>query len=157
MTLRTYLLITLSFGAVLLFSCDHKRVFESYDSVADAHWQKDSAFSFDCEIKDALLTYNLYINLRNSVDYPYSNVWMFITITPPEGVARTDTIEFALADPTGKWFGSGYGKFRDNKFQYRNNVFFPKAGTYNFKIQHGMRNDVLEGVSDVGVRVERIR
>jgi gliding motility-associated lipoprotein GldH len=157
MTFRKILLLLILTGLTTIYSCDRKRVFESYNPLPKRGWEKDSVLTYSCEIKDALISYNLYLNVRNSVDYPYSNIWLFVTTTPPVGVAKTDTIELALADPTGKWFGSGYGKFRDNKFAFRNGLYFTNAGMYNFTIRHGMRSDVLEGISDIGIRVEKTR
>jgi gliding motility-associated lipoprotein GldH len=39
---------------------------------------------------------------------------------------------------------------------YRSNVFFPNSGDYKISIQQGMRVNVLEGISDVGLRVEKM-
>lgn len=97
----------------------------------------------------------MYVNLRNSVDYSYSNIWLFLTIKPPKGQTVADTVEFVLADPSGKWFGNGYGKLRDNKLLYRRNVYFPATGVYTITVQHGMRTETLEGIYDVGIRLEK--
>ena len=32
-------------------------------------------------------------------------------------------------------------------------LFFNKAGSYTFEIQHGMRDTVLEGVTEIGLEV----
>jgi gliding motility-associated lipoprotein GldH len=157
MTLKKICTWLILLGITVFYSCDRKRVFESYNPIPEGKWSKDSVIACDCEIKDALLSYNLYMNLRNSVDYPYSNIWLFVTITPPEGVAQTDTVEFALADAMGKWFGSGYGKFRDNQLPFKIGTYFPKTGQYHIEIRHGMRNSELDGISDVGIRIEKTR
>ena len=40
---------------------------------------------------------------------------------------------------------------------YKSNVFFPVKGTYEFKIQHGMRIENLKGVYDFGLKIEKYR
>jgi gliding motility-associated lipoprotein GldH len=36
-----------------------------------------------------------------------------------------------------------------------NNLYFPLKGNYRFEIEQAMREPVLEGVTDVGVRFEK--
>ena len=40
---------------------------------------------------------------------------------------------------------------------YKSNVYFPRNGTYKFKIQHGMRVEDLKGIYDIGMKIEKIR
>ena len=39
---------------------------------------------------------------------------------------------------------------------YQQNVRFKTAGIYHYKIVHGMRDSVLAGINDVGIRVEKV-
>jgi gliding motility-associated lipoprotein GldH len=155
MTLRRFLFLFILCGIFFLTSCDKKGVFESYSPIPGDKWQKDSIFTYTIPIKESSRSYNMYVNLRNSVDYSYSNIWLFLTITPPKGQTVGDTVEFVLADPSGKWFGNGYGKLRDNKLLYRRNVYFQAPGDYTFTVQHGMRAETLEGIYNVGIRLEK--
>ncbi len=139
----------------LLGACNQDRVYERYSPVGENGWHKDSVMAYAFTTKDSAQNYTLSFNLRNTVDYPYSNIWLFITLDPPQGNTLSDTVEFILADPSGQWFGRGYGKFRDNKLPYRQNVYFPKPGTYIFKIQQGMREEVLKGIHDFGISIEK--
>ncbi len=43
---------------------------------------------------------------------------------------RTDTFEFTLAEPSGKWKGSGIGC---TNVLYKNSVYFPRKGNYTLK------------------------
>jgi gliding motility-associated lipoprotein GldH len=38
---------------------------------------------------------------------------------------------------------------------YQQNVRFKTKGTYHFKIVHGMRDSILIGINDIGMRVEK--
>ena len=140
---------------VVLFSCDPQKEFEAYHSIETSGWNKDSLVTFSVDLEDTVGNHNLYINLRNSGNYEYSNVWLFVNIKSPDGNTLSDTVEFQLADPSGKWTGNGIGDLFDNQFEYKENVFFPVSGTYEFSIQQGMRSQRLKGIKDVGLRIEK--
>ncbi|MDP4186197.1 MAG: gliding motility lipoprotein GldH [Bacteroidota bacterium] len=142
---------------VLLVSCDPNRTYEKYQKVDKNGWHQDSTIYFAVDISDTVNLYNLYVNIRNKGNYPNSNLWLFLTVTPPKGKSITDTVEFNLADIHGKWMGKGLGDLYDSQHLYKGKVFFPTAGTYRFKIQHGMRETLLPGIRDVGIRIEKIK
>jgi gliding motility-associated lipoprotein GldH len=97
----------------------------------------------------------LFVNIRNLGTYPYSNIYLFLTIGAPDGKLLTDTVEFTLADPSGRWTGSGIGGLHDNQILYKSSVYFPRKGIYTFRIKQGMRDNVLPGIRDVGIRIEK--
>ena len=147
--------VILLFGCIPLFSCDPKTVFDNYSRIEKPGWDKDSLKTFSVTVTDTLFTHNIYLNLRNRIDYNYSNIWLFIGVESPDGVSLKDTVQFSLADPSGRWTGKGFAGMKDNRFLYRNNVYFPHAGIYRFTVQHGMRQELLTGISDVGFRIEK--
>lgn len=138
-----------------LISCDRKKVFEAYHKIDEKGWNKDSVVVFNVHLTDTVRNNNLYVNIRNKGNYPYSNIYLFLSIGAPDGSLLTDTVEFTLADPSGKWRGSGIGGLHDNQIPYKSSVYFPHPGYYKFMIKHGMRDNVLQGIRDVGFRVEK--
>jgi len=138
-----------------IVSCDRKRVFESYYELDKKGWNKDSIVVFNVKLTDTIKNNNLYVNIRNKGTYPYSNIYLFLTIGSPDGALRTDTVEFTLAEPSGRWKGSGIGGLHDNRILYKSSVYFPHKGDYKFMIKQGMRDNVLEGIRDVGIRIEK--
>jgi len=144
-------------AAIILSSCDKKAVFQNYVRLPGGNWHKDSLVVFTVEITDTTQFNNLYFNIRNNVGYDFSNLWLFFSITPPRGEALADTVDISLAAPDGKWLGRGTGKYRDNQILFRRNIYFPHKGEYKFQIGQGMRADVLKGISDVGIRIEKVR
>ena len=68
----------------------------------------------------------------------------------------TDTINFYLADQRGKWLGSGVGSVFEMPVLYQQSIRFPKAGNYRYELSHGMRDSVLIGINDIGLRVEKV-
>lgn len=149
--------ILLFLSAVLIFiSCDRKSLVNEYRVIDKNGWNKDSLLVFEVPVSDTLKMHHVYVNVRNDIDYKYSNLWLFIGITQPgDTIPVTDTLEITLADPAGKWLGEGFGGIKTNETLYRKNVYFPKAGNYKIAVQHGMRGKILTGITDVGIRVER--
>ncbi|MDR2938664.1 MAG: gliding motility lipoprotein GldH [Prevotellaceae bacterium] len=142
--------------AIFLNSCDPARVYEQYRSFPIEGWVKDSAATFSVKISDTLTMNNVYINLRNTSAYPFSNIFMFVKATAPDSAYTIDTVEYTLADEFGRWTGKGFSKILDNRLIFRKQVIFPRGGIYTFEIQQGMRNEVLPHITDVGLRIEKV-
>ncbi len=157
--MKKFLIQIFLFGlTIILFSaCDRNKVFEDYIAIPDSVWNQDSIVQFDVPVTDSLQNHNLYINIRNEVNYTYSNLWLFIEIIQPDGKATKDTFEVTLAEPSGKWLGDGFGGLKTLQVIYRRNVYFPLLGEYKINIQQGMREENLKGISDVGFRVEKVQ
>jgi len=149
-------ILAFAFLGLALVSCDNNRYYEHNEAIANNTWFYDDAKVFELEIEDSLLSFNFYINVRNTVDYEFANLYFFIKSELPDGEFALDTVECQLADYQGKWLGDGRGEFRDNSFILRENMRFQKKGTYRFCLKHGMRRDSLKGIADVGIRLERL-
>lgn len=142
--------------ALAVVACQQNLVFEQYQTIQEKSWEKDSVLVFTIPVEDTLQNHNFYVNIRNDVNYAYSNLWLFITIEQPDGKTISDKFEIALADPSGKWLGEGFGGLKTREAVYRRNVFFPISGDYKVSIQQGMRENRLKGISDVGIRIEKV-
>ncbi len=139
----------------MLISCDPGRIYEKNIAIDNGVWNADSIIVFDMEITDTIQPYNFYINIRNSTDYRYSNLYIFIDTYFPDKTHARDTLEFILADTDGKWFGKGFGKIKESTVLLRRGVLFPMSGQYRFTMQQAMRTENLEGIEDVGMRIEK--
>lgn len=148
---------------IVFSSCDSNRVFDEYKSVSN-QWNKDSIISFNVTPPDSINSYNLFVNLRNNNDYKYSNLFLIVEMNYPNGKTIKDTLEYKMADPTGKLLGTGFTDVKENKLWYKgyDQPFkFNETGEYKINIQHAMRQngqvsgiDNLEGITDIGFRIE---
>lgn len=155
------LLVLVSLWSVT--SCDSSAVFDDYKSVP-SKWHKDSIASFNFTAPDTLKNYNLFLNLRNTNDYPFSNLFLIVELNYPNGKAVRDTLEYKMAQPNGELLGSGFSDIKENKLWYRGHKAkfkFTENGDYRVDIQHAMRKngnvdgvDNLIGVTDIGFRIE---
>lgn len=136
-----------------VISCDSNRIYEENFAVDDEGWKAEDVKTFQFDIEDTLSALNLFINLRTSTDYKYSNIYVFLYSEYPDGYSDKDTLEFILAEPDGRWLGESSGTVVENKVLISQGRFTHK-GTYTFKLEHAMRDEVLAEVIDVGFRVE---
>ncbi|NNK40980.1 MAG: gliding motility lipoprotein GldH [Winogradskyella sp.] len=148
---------------IVVLGCDSEAVYDHYKSVPNM-WHKDSIISFNINAPDTLKPYNLFVNLRNTNDYKFNNLYLIVDMNYPNGKVIKDTLEYKMAAPNGELLGSGFSDIKENKLWYKgfdNPFVFSEIGSYSIEIQHAMRQlgDVegvtnLDGVTDIGVRIE---
>ena len=149
----TYLLITCLFLFFCLYSCNSDAIFSENRLIKNEKWNSKDTLRFLFQVEDTLSAYEFLVNIRNTTDYKYSNFFLFIHILFPDKKRADDTLECVLADGIGKWLGKGHGKIKDNRIFYRKNILFPRKGIYKVSMVHGMREQNITGISDVGFMV----
>jgi gliding motility-associated lipoprotein GldH len=145
------------FTLLFLAGCDSNRVFEDYKEFDDRTWKVTDPAVFEFQIKDASKKYNLYYNVRNSLEYPYARIFVQYSLTDSIGTELTKklTSNFLFDQKTGRPLGrSGLGDVLDNQFLLLSNQSFKTEGTYRFRLDQFNRQDTLRGVLAVGLRVE---
>lgn len=147
------LIIALLTTLPILFSCNHGAVYSEVETISGNIWSRYNQVIFTAPVADTLTPSDILITLRTNSEYPYRNIFLFVTTTSPQGYSIKDTIEYYLADERGSWFGKGLGDIHDLSVPFKTNVLFPYQGEYIFRIEQGMRIDELAGVMDVGMRI----
>ena len=150
--------------AMLLASCDSNSEFDNYITLPKSAWNKKNTIQFTFPINDSIGKKNLFINLRNNKDYAYSNLFLITQMDFPDGQIIIDTLEYDMADVTGKFLGQGFTDIKENKLFYKENITFPRKGEYTFKVRQAMRKngeiegvEELKGITHVGFRIEKIK
>jgi len=154
---------TIVLTLLLLASCDANRIFDEYFSLKSGSWNKETPVNFSFEIQDTIHRNNLFINLRNNNNYEFSNLFLITQLNFPDGQRIIDTLEYDMADKSGKFLGTGFSEIKENKLFYKENITFPISGNYSISIAQAMRksNEIdgiidLKGITDVGFRIEKI-
>jgi len=140
---------------LILSSCNSDIIFSDSVVMPGNKWELSNVPGFSAQVADTIQLTDVYFTIRTGSDYPFRNLFLFVTVSSPDGNTMTDTLEFHLADEKGNWYGKGFGDIHELNLPYRTNVFFPLKGTYLFNIQHGMRIGDLRGVYDFGLRIEK--
>ena len=118
-------------------------------------WSWQDAKEFKADISDTISMHNIYLQVRHTVEYPMSNLYMLVHVKAPSGQHLTDTINMVMASPDVKWTGRGNGNIRELMLLYRKQTKFRVPGTYVFTLEQAMRQAELP-VTDLGVLIERI-
>ncbi|MBS1531617.1 MAG: gliding motility lipoprotein GldH [Bacteroidetes bacterium] len=134
---------------------DPNGIIDQNTSIENHNWSYANRIKFPVKITDATAAYNIYINLRVTGDYRYSNIFVLMHRSGPKLNALT-RFEIKLADKDGQWLGRGSGNLYSYQVPLITNFKFPAAGTYQFEIEQNMRDNPLHEVSDVGLRIEKV-
>lgn len=155
--LNSFLLILM---VVSIISCDEKRVFDQFKSVGTS-WHKDSIVKFKLPKLNADKKYNLFVNVRDNNDFPYSNLFLIVSLEQPNKKVKVDTLEYLMANLDGTLLGNGFTDIKENKLFYMQNQSFALKGEYKIKIQQAARqtgkivgDKELKGITEVGFRIE---
>ena len=140
----------------LLTSCNSDMIYTDSVAMPQQTWSLSDIVDFTTPVNDTTSTSDVYFTIRTGSEYPYRNIFLFVTTTSPDGNKMTDTLEYYLADEKGNWFGRGPGDVHELNLPYRSMVFFPRKGNYNFTIRHGMRIGDLKGVYDIGINIREL-
>ena len=148
--------------ALLGIACTRGITYSSIQATSDGSWGRDELMEFSVKDPDTLQPQSLYLLLRNDNTYPYSNLYVIVEMTNPDGSSQRDTLEYEMADAQGRWLGSGAGSVVENKLGYKKDVVFPTKGVYTFTVSQAMRKngsvegiESLPGVLDVGLQIEK--
>lgn len=145
--------------ATILFSCGNGKVYQKFEDFPDRHWLLADTVGFEFSLDDTTSRYNLYCNLRNSTQYPYSRVFINFQMADTLGrsIHQTMLSDFLFDPKTGKPFGkTGLGDLYDHQLPVLKNHTFSGKGPYRISLQQLMRTDTLEGVLSVGISLERV-
>ena len=97
----------LLFASLLLTACDSDVVSEQIAELKGESWGQNEVVNCECNIEDADAYYTMELEVRNTVDYPYRNLYLFVDIETPDTMRYRDTVQIFLADQAGKWYGKG--------------------------------------------------
>ncbi len=141
---------------LIISSCSKSYFYQSEVEIPGGVWSSEKIAIFEPVISDTSQSYNVILSVSNTGDYPKSNIWFFIKTISPNGNSQKDTLQYLMAEESGKWIGNKSGDNYDQKFYFKNFVRFPEAGKYTFEIQQGMRDLELKGINKVGIILEEI-
>lgn len=153
---RTYLkYIFLLFIAGASGACDKQTVYHAFRSIPQEGWKRQDTLFFNVIVPDSQTYYKLTLEVRNRNIYPYQNIGLSVCCNGPEATRlQADTLEAVLADKEGIWKGDGWGGLYQSAFP-AGNIRIEKPGNYLFKVAYTLPDDILPGINDVGIKLQR--
>lgn len=147
------LFLTLFSSIVLLLGCEQGPIVDSNISMPSRKWNYANKVKVQVDIKDHNKPVDIRFKLRHTADYHYSNIFVLLHIKGSGLVKRTIRYEYRLAQPDGQWNGSGSGNLFTYSLPLLTNYKFPAAGKYELEVEQNMRDNPLQEISDVGIKV----
>ena len=151
------------FSLFLMFSCNDKTDFNQYKSIDTEGWKANEKVSFEFDVNDTILPKDLFINIRNNSEYEFSNLYVITELFFPNEMVVVDTLQYEMADETGRFLGVGFTEIKENKLFYKEKKTFPVCGKYIFNVRHAMRKngaikpiEFLKGIQDIGFSIEKV-
>lgn len=140
---------------ILLTSCNGNKIHDEVKELPEYGWHKDSLKVFSFQVEDTNYSYDLFLKMRISADYPFSNIWVRSHEEGPSGQKSTDRYQFILATSEGKWTGSGIGGVYTYSFPLYEKRVYSDTGRYQTSIEQYMRIDTLPYVRTIGLQVKK--
>lgn len=137
-----------------MMSCNRKTVYDHYEPTPLTGWEKNDTLTFGISPMATEGNYKEEIGVRINGTYPFTKLCLIIDQTiMPEGMTLSDTLYCRLFGDDGTLKGRGV-----SWYQYRfhlTDIKLNRDDSLRVTIRHNMRREILPGISDIGVRLER--
>ena len=146
-------------GSLLIVSCTTIDLYEKNVTVPRHDWSSSFKPEFTFTIKDTTAAYRLYFVIRHNDKYHYKNIYINLyTHQPGIDSVQKSSFDLPLATDEKGWLGSGMDDIYEHRIPLtpqEQDLFFPHPGNYSFSVEQIMREDPLENVMNVGIRIEK--
>ena len=144
--------------AILFFSCTEDRYYEHNQDFEDRIWNMEETAEFEFEIDSIELPYQIKLNVRNTMDYTYRNLYIKYELSDSTNLIEDKLLNIDLFEPkSGKPYGERQSDIYAHQLILQDSVFFPEKGKYKIGLKQYMREKKLEGMVSVGLRIEQLK
>ncbi len=140
----------------LVPACGKVDLFEKHVSIPGHAWAGEFKPGFDFEITDSNANYQLFFLIRHTNKYNYNNIWINLYSHVPGDSIRKVPFEITLATDKNGWLGTGLDDIYEHRHPLTSYVRL-KPGKYHFELEQIMREDPLQQVLSVGLRLEKTK
>jgi len=153
--IRFYLLMAVGLQLIAFSSCTTVDLYEKTVPIPGHAWQNSFKPTFDFTIKDTNALYQFYLVLRHTEKYNYNNIYINLYVQGPgQDTAQKIQQSLDLASNEKGWLGTGMDDIYEQRRPLGNRQAL-KAGHYKFMVEQIMRENPLQQVLDVGIRIEK--
>ena len=141
---------------IVASSCETINLYEKNAAIPKHEWSRSFRPEFKFDIKDTSAAYDIFIVLRHNEKYNWNNIWLELaTRIPGDTAMRKEKYELGLANNKG-WLGAAMDDIYEQRVRItpKDGVAL-KQGEYVFTIGHIMREDPLQNIMNIGLRVEK--
>ena len=143
-------------GIWMLYSCQTDVLYTETIEIPNASWVDSQKLSFEFDVEDSTVLYQLVVNLKHSVEYAYENLYVNIRTVYPNGKIIEDPLSLEMADHAGRWFGQCNSKTCTLNIMLQEKALFRPKGHYQIIFEPYMREQPIKGIHSIGLSVERV-
>lgn len=139
-----------------LSACVQTGVFEKTITFPKHEWSSKEKQVVRFTISDTSSNYRLFFVIRHTNAYRYNNIWIKLgSKGPADSSFQFQQFDIPLAT-NNHWNGTGMDDiFEQRILLSQRSIHVQKAGTYEFILQHIMREDPLGEILNAGIRLEK--
>ena len=144
--------------SIFFSSCNTIDLYERNVAIPKQEWSTSFKPQFKFIIKDTTQPYQVYVVLRHNDKYNYNNIWINLYTQAPGDSIQKVQYELPLASKEKGWLGSAMDDIYEHRISItpqNQSLYFKKSGEYTFTIEQIMREDPLQNVLNVGLRIEK--
>jgi gliding motility-associated lipoprotein GldH len=150
---RPVCLLAIAFWA--LVGCEPINVYEHHVPIKNQTWNRNQVCVGSFQVSDTLKLHQLYVVIRHTDAYAFSNIWLEVSLKAPGDRFKTQRVNVPLGNDYQGWLGTGM----DDIWEVRSLLTgspkpFNRSGTYEFRIRQIMRDDPLKHVMSAGLRIQ---
>ncbi|HVK97934.1 MAG TPA: gliding motility lipoprotein GldH [Flavisolibacter sp.] len=147
----TFILIVI----ISFTSCTTIDLYEKVVSIPNYEWESTFKPEFRFNIKHTTVPYQVYVVLRHNDKYNWNNLWINLHTRAPGDSIQRIQYELPLASKD-RWLGSAMGDIYDHRILLTPKpIYFKRSGEYVYSIEQVMREDPLQHILNVGLRIEK--
>ena len=138
----------------LLSACSWQPSGVAFHTLSESRWEREDTLVIDCRVAHAG-TYEVALEVRNEVDYPYRNLSVELSrflLADSAGSVHTDTLFLELADERGRWRGKGLSSLYLTAFP-AGTFQTDSAATFRWRVVQRMNDAVLLGIQAIGIHL----
>ncbi len=143
---------------IAISSCKNIDLYEKSVAIPGHAWKSEYKPSFTFTIKDTSSAYRVFVIIRHNDRYDYTNIYVNLSTKQP-GLDSVQTVRYdlPLANDEG-WTASGMDDIYEHRIPLTplsGHFYFRKPGDYTFTLEQIMRDNPLQHVFNVGLRIEK--
>ena len=133
-------------------SCQSDVTYAESQSISKSGWGSTDTLVFSPSIETINTAHDLYVWVRHSKDYKYSNIWLKVS-SELELNDEDGLFEIPLADKQGKWLGTCSQSMCTTKLLLKEGITSELNQAYKLSVVQYMREQKLPYIKDVGIEL----
>ncbi|MCR4852036.1 MAG: gliding motility lipoprotein GldH [Prevotella sp.] len=141
--------------AAIISSCQLNTTYSRYQSTHIEGWEKNDTLFYEVPPVDAAGRFIQTLGIRIGDAFPFTSISLVVEQRIfPGRRSKVDTLRCNFTDDQGRLKGPGI-----NLHQYEfpiGTIDLRPGDSLSIKVRHTMKREIMPGISDVGIQIERM-